>query len=260
MTTRRLNRIFQPDGRALIVAYDHAMVFGPGRGMAQPAATLGQIIAGGADAILTTYGLARRLAQELAPVGLILRLDGAGTSLGPADSTFKLFYTVEDALRVGADAVVVCAFPGTVQEETTLESLARVAAEAHRWGLPVLAEMVPGGFGGGPDSRTAEKIALAARVAAELGADWVKIPYAEGFQRVTSTCYVPAVILGGAKKGSSRHMLETIKASLEAGGAGVAVGRNIFQADDPARMTAAVASLVHGQASVEEAHRMLTER
>ncbi len=242
---RRLNHIFRTDGRALIVAFDHGMLDGPAKGMEKPARTLAQIVAGGADAILTTVGIATRFANDIASLGLILRLDGGGTKLGNMDGPGAQFYTVEDALRLGADAVAVSAFPGSPKEEATLETLARVVGAAHAWGLPVMAEMVPGGFDSGPEFRTADSIAIAARVAAELGADWVKIPYTEDFDRVTSSCYVPVVILGGAKKGGEDAMLETIKASLSAGGAGVAIGRNIFQADDPAAMTAAVAALLH---------------
>lgn len=253
MTIRRMNRIFRADGRALIVAMDHGLIDGPCPGLENPAETIASVVAGGADAILTSYGIACRFARELAPVGLILRADGGGTSLGKMDGPGAQFYSVEEALRLGADAVAVSAFPGSPKEEATLETLARVIGEAHAWGLPVMAEMVPGGFDSGPEYRTAASIALAARVAAELGADWVKIPYAEGFDQVTAGCYVPAVILGGAKKGSERIMLETIKTALLAGGAGVAIGRNIFQADDPAAMTAAVAAILHQEASVDEA-------
>ncbi|OIO96315.1 MAG: hypothetical protein AUK03_04175 [Anaerolineae bacterium CG2_30_64_16] len=256
MVTRRLSRIFCRDGRALIVAFDHGLIDGPARGMERPAETLAKIVAGGADAILTSYGATTRFAREIAPLGLILRLDGGGTKLGKMGPGSQ-FYTVQDALRLGADAVAVSAFPGSPQEETTLHTLATVIGEAHAWGLPVMGEMVPGGFDSGPEYRTAESIAIAARVAAELGADWVKIPYADGFDRVVETCYVPAVILGGARKGSERAMLETIRHALDAGAAGVAIGRNIFQADDPAAMTAAVAAIVHKGAAVDEAMTIL---
>lgn len=260
LTTRRLNRIFRPNGRALIVAFDHGMIDGPAKGMEQPAATLEKIVAGGADAILTTFGMAARFAKEIASLGLILRLDGGGTKLGKMDGPGAQFYSVENALRLGADAVAVSAFPGSDKEEATLETLAQVVGQAHSWGLPVMGEMVPGGFDSGPQFRTAESIAVSARVAAELGADWVKIPYADGFEQVTTGCYVPAVILGGAKKGSEQVMLETIKSALEAGGVGVAIGRNIFQAENPAAMTAAVAAILHNNASVDEAVEILETR
>ncbi len=256
-SVRRLNHIFRPDGRALIVAFDHGMIDGPAKGMEKPGQTLSQIVAGGADAILTTFGMATRFAKEIAPLGLILRLDGGGTKLGKMDGPGAQFYPVEDALRLGADAAAVSAFPGSPKEEATLETLAHVISQAHAWNLPVMAEMVPGGFDSAPEFRTAESLAISARVAAELGADWVKIPYGDGFQQVTAGCYVPVVILGGAKKGSERTMLETIQASLLAGGSGVAIGRNIFQAEDPAAMTAAVAAVLHRNASIDEAMTIL---
>lgn len=245
MMTRRLNRIFREDGRALIVALDHGLIDGPLPGLQRPGATLARVTAGGADAILTSYGVAQRFARELAPVGLILRLDGGATSLGSAGGPGALFYGVEAALRLGADAVAVSAFPGSAVELESLERLAHVIAAAHGWGLPVMAEMVPGGFDSPPEKRTVQAIALAVRVAAELGADFVKTPYVADFEAVTAASYVPVVVLGGAKRGNEAAMLADISAAIAAGGAGVAIGRNIFQADDPAAMTAAVAEIVH---------------
>jgi len=256
MTIRRLNHIFRPDGRAFIVAFDHGMLDGPAKGMEQPGKTLEQIAAGGADAILTTYGTATRFAKEIAPLGLILRLDGGGTKLGEMGPGSQ-FYAMEDALRLGVDAVAVSAFPGAPNEEESLATLASVIGDAHSWGIPVMGEMVPGGFDSPDHMRTAESIAIAARVGAELGADWVKIPHADGFEWVTSTCYVPAVILGGAKKGSEREMLVKIRGALDVGARGVAIGRNIFQADNPRAMTAAIAALIHEDVSIDKAMEIL---
>ena len=256
MTERRMHKIFQPDGRAFIVAFDHGMLDGPAPGMEQPGKTLEQITAGGADAILTSYGTATRFAKEIASLGLILRIDGGGTSLGELGPGAQ-FYSMEDALRVGADAVAVSAFPGAQNEKESLEILARVIGEAHSWGIPVMGEMVPGGFDSPDNLRTADSIAIAARIGAELGADWVKVPYAEGFGRVASTCYVPAVILGGAKKGSEQMMLEKIRDALDVGARGVAIGRNIFQAENPQTMASAVSALIHDNVSIQEAMEIL---
>ena len=257
LSNRRLGRIFRSSGRALIVALDHGLLDGPCRGLEDPAETIAKIVAGGADAVLTSYGIARRFARELAPVGLILRLDGGSTSLGPSDGAPSLLYSVEDALRLGADAVALNGFPGAPHEAASLANIARAVGLAHPWGLPVMAEMVPGGFDSAAKWRTVDNIALAVRVAAELGADLVKTPYAAGFEQVTGPCYVPVVILGGAKRGHERDMLVDIKAALDAGANGVAIGRNIFQADDPAAMTAAVAAVLHEGASVDEALALL---
>jgi class I fructose-bisphosphate aldolase len=256
MLTRRLNRIFRPDGRAFIVAFDHGQTEGPIRGIEDPGAALSAILAGGADAILATYGTARRFAQILAPAGLILRLDGGTTSLGTMTPAGQM-QTVEAALRIGADAVAVSVFPGTPEEAVGLRALATVVNEAHRWGLPVMGEMQPGGFDAPVSQRTAEAVAVAARVAAEYGADWVKVPYADGYERVIATCFVPVVMLGGSRTADPGALLQSVHTGLQAGAAGVAIGRNIFQARSPGAMSAAVARLVHGGATAAEALEIL---
>jgi class I fructose-bisphosphate aldolase/fructose-bisphosphate aldolase/2-amino-3,7-dideoxy-D-threo-hept-6-ulosonate synthase len=245
MVTRRLNRIFQPDGRTLIVACDHGMISGPDRGIENMEQTLAQVIAGGVDAVMASYGTATRFAQQMARVGLVLRLDGAATKLSAAPGPGAQFYAVEDALRLGADAVCVSAFPGSPSEEPTLEVLARVVRQAHAWGIPVMAEMVPGGFDSRPEFRTVESVSLAARVAAELGADWVKVPYVEGFRRVVEGCYVPVVVLGGPASAGPQATLAMVKAALQAGAVGGTIGRNIWQAGNPAAMAAALAGVIH---------------
>lgn len=251
--TRRINRIFRPDGRVLIVAMDHGLIDGPCKGLEDPGKTIAKIVAGGADAVLTSYGIASRFAKELAPIGLILRADGGGTSIGKASGPGSLFFGVEEALRLGADALAVSGFPGAATEVESLESIATIAREAHAWGLALMAEMVPGGFDSAPEHRTTENLALAARVGAELGADFIKSPYGPEFKQVTAGCYVPVVILGGAKRGKERDMLADIKAAIDSGAAGVAIGRNIFQAENPQAMTAAVAAILHKNASLDEA-------
>jgi DhnA family fructose-bisphosphate aldolase class Ia len=257
MNKRRLRRIFQPDGRALIVACDHGMISGPVRGIERLGDTLRRVIAGGVDAVMASYGTACRFEELLADVGLVLRMDGAGTVLGPMDGPGAQFYTVEDALRLGADALCVTAFPGSRHEEATLETLARVIRQAHAWGLPVMAEMVPGGFDSGPEFRTLQSVSVAARVAAELGADWVKTAYAPGFAQVIATCYVPVVVLGGPGKADPRVTLEMVRAAMDAGAAGATIGRNIWQAENPAGMAAALAAIIHDGASVAEAMKLL---
>ncbi len=244
MTIRRMRRIFRNDGRTLIVAMDHGLIDGPCPGLERPAEMIAKVMAGGADAVLTSYGTAQRFAGELAGLGLIVRVDGGATRLG-GGSQGALFFGVEAALRLGADAVAVSAFPGSPAEVESLERLARMIEAAHAWALPVMAEMVPGGFDSPPEKRTAEAIALAVRVAAELGADFVKTPYTPNFEQVIAGAYVPVVVLGGAKRGDEASLLADVAAAVQAGGAGVAIGRNIFQADDPTAMTAAVARLVH---------------
>ena len=257
MVTRRLNRIFQPDGRTLIVACDHGMISGPDKGIENMEQTLKQVIAGGVDAVMASFGTATRFAATLAQVGLVLRIDGAGTRLSPTPGPGAQFYTVEDALRLGADALCVSAFPASPIEEATLEMLARVIRQAHAWGIPVMAEMVPGGFDSAPEFRTVETVSVAARVAAELGADWVKVPYVEGFHQVVAGCYVPVVVLGGPSKAGPLATLEMTKAAMEAGAVGGTIGRNIWQAENPTGMAAALTGIIHHNLSVAAATELL---
>ncbi len=256
-SNRRLYHIFKSDGRALIVAMDHGLLDGPKKGLERPGEAIQKVVAGGADAILTSYGNARRFAAELASVGLILRADGGATGMSKNPGPGALLIGPAQALRLDADALAVSAFPGSAQEESSLTHLAQAIDAAHRWDLCVMGEMVPGGFDSPAELRTVENVALAARVGAEMGADLCKCPYAPGFERVTQTCGVPVVILGGAKRGNEEAMLAEIKRAVDEGAAGVAIGRNIWQADDPVGMTRAVAAILHDGATVAAAMKLV---
>jgi DhnA family fructose-bisphosphate aldolase class Ia len=258
MKIRRLGHIFRPDGRALIVATEHAAIFGPGKGTERPGETIAKVVAGGADAVMTSFGIAGHFVRELSPVGLILRADGAPTRLGP-DTAAPIWFSVEEALRLGADALCISAFPGHHTEGATLNNLASVTRRAKAWGLAVQAEMVPGGMGSGPEFRTTENVALAARVGIELGADWVKVPYVEGFGQVTGACFKPVVIMGGCRRNSEIEILAEVRAAMDAGAAGATIGRNIFEADDPEAMTAALSAIIHQDASVKQALTILRQ-
>ena len=257
MTIRRLNRIFASDGRTVIIALDHGLIDGPCEGFKDVGATIAAVVAGGADAILTSFGIAEKFAIELSRVGLIVRSDGAETNLGTASGgSLGQFFGPADAVRLGADALVVTALPGSDKEAATLENLAHTTAEAHRFGLPVLGEMVPGGFNGGPELRGTAAVALAARLGAELGADFIKAPYCDDYSTVTSSTFAPVVILGGSK-GDERLMLANIRDAIDAGAKGVAIGRNVFQCENPTAMTRSIVAIVHENASVDDALAIL---
>lgn len=252
----RLKRIFAADGRAVIVAMDHANTMGPLPGLERPGELLAQAQAGGADAILTTGGVAARFAERFGRLGLIVRLDGARSTLNGEEAPLSQVLMVEDALRLGADAVGCMGFPGSQQESSTLTYLGRIAAEARAWGVPLMAEMLPRGFAGGADARTAESLALAARIGAELGADFIKTDYStdpENYGRVIAGCYAPVVVLGGGRVDDPRQVFAVVRAALDLGAAGAAIGRNIWQHPHPDRMTAAIAALVHEDVSIEQA-------
>ncbi|MGI9952647.1 hypothetical protein V3F56_09835 [Moorellaceae bacterium AZ2] len=256
---KRLQHILRPDGRTVIVAMDHGGTSGPLPGIIDPAATLAEVITGGADAILTTVGVASNFATVLGSTGLIIRLDFPATDLVSGVHDCELFIEVETAVRLGADAVIVSAGPGKDVERKTLRNLARVAQECERYGMPLIAEMYPGGFNGPSEMMTLENLKLAARIAAEWGADMVKMPYLPGFEAVTAACYIPIVVLGGPKTDSQKEFFSNIHEAMAAGARGVAIGRNVWGHRHPARVVRVLTALVHENADVATAMAYLDD-
>jgi len=253
---RRLNRIFRENGRTLIVAMDHAGVFGNIAGLERPGETIRQVRDGGADAVLTTYGVCKRYSEDLADLGLILRVDGAITSFSWGRSHWRLVHDAKDALRLGADAVCCMGMPGSLFEDRSLHYLPKLVSECAEWNLPVLAEMLPGAFENPAELWTSENIGTASRIGAELGADFIKTTYSgdlEGFRSAVDQVNVPVVVLGGGTTDNPRELLSSIRNAMDAGASGAAVGRNIFQYPEPQKITTAIAAIVHDDATVDEA-------
>lgn len=247
---RRMQRIFKADGKALIVAMDHAAGMSV-KGLEDPSRVIRQLVAGGMDAIITTFGTARRFSDLLGDRGLILSAD---------NQTDVSSYAVENALRLGADAVKVEAFPDSPNRPLTMSNLARLGSACEGWGMPLLAEMIPVSYTA-KEAHTPANISRVARMGAEAGADFVKVHYTgdpESFRDVVGNCYVPILILGGPRGGESdADTLAIVKAAMEAGACGVAIGRKIWGHSKPEGMTAALAAIIHEGASVQQALKEL---
>jgi class I fructose-bisphosphate aldolase/fructose-bisphosphate aldolase/2-amino-3,7-dideoxy-D-threo-hept-6-ulosonate synthase len=249
---RRLHHIFASDGKALVVAMDGARN-GPATGLRDPLAAVQAVVDGGADAILTTYGMARATADVLRGQGLILALDSEDAI---AD------YGVEHAIRFGADAVELKVFPGN-PTETKLADLRRLAAECAKWGMPLLGEPIPVSFQD-TSAHTIENVARAARIGCECGADFLKVHYVppvdEFASRVIAECYVPVLCLGGPAKNDPADALRACYEAMQAGAKGIVFGRNIVNHPHPDRMCDALSEVIHGGASVDTAAKRLREQ
>jgi class I fructose-bisphosphate aldolase len=163
-------------------------------------------------------------------------------------------FSAADALRLGADAVICMGMVGYPEEASSLRVLTELVNECAAWELPVMAEMLAAGKDGSP--ATAADIGYAARIGAELGADWIKTSYAgpaADYRAALRGCYRPVVVLGGSKTDSDTTLLESIAEALQAGASGVAIGRNVWQHPSPGGLTRALVALVHGGASVSTA-------
>ncbi len=241
--------------KTIIVPMDHGLTVGPIKGIEKD---LGEIVnkiaLGGANAVLGHIGIPLYAHRGYGPdIGLILHLSGS-TSISP-DSNYKvLVNTVLEAVKLGADGVSIHINIGTKSDPEMLETLGRVSRECREFGMPLLAMMYPRGENI-EDEYDVEVVKIAARVAAELGADIVKTNWTgdpDSFKEVVNGCMAPIIIAGGEKSGI-KGILEITKQSIEVGGSGVAYGRNVFQAEDSTKVVRALCLIVHNNYNVEEA-------
>ncbi|MEM2905970.1 MAG: 2-amino-3,7-dideoxy-D-threo-hept-6-ulosonate synthase [Candidatus Bathyarchaeia archaeon] len=253
---RRLSRIFQSDWRTVIVPMDHGVTLGPVKGLADMPGIVAKLREGRCDAVVVHKGIARHVDTQ--GLGLIVHLS-ASTSCGP-DPTRKVEVgQVEEAIALGADAVSVHINVGADNEPEMLRHLGGIAGECEAWGIPLLAMMYPRG----PRIKSEHDVrfvAHAARLGAELGADIVKTNYTgsvETFKEVVAACPVPVIIAGGPRASTDLEVLEMVQASLEAGGRGVSIGRNVFQHENPTRMAQAIVGIVHQGLTAKEAYAKL---
>jgi predicted phospho-2-dehydro-3-deoxyheptonate aldolase len=244
--TRRLGRIFRDDGKTVVVPMDHGIPAGAIEGLADIRKTVNRVAKGGADAVLVHAGVAKTV--DTTHLGLILHLSGATRLTNNSDWKTRLC-TVKEAVRLGADAVSVHINVGSEHEQNMLEDFSRTLEECDDYSIPLLAMMYPRG----PkirDEHSYEVVSHAVRLGYELGADIVQTNYTgdvESFRDVVNSVRVPVVVAGGPKANSASECLRTVYESVKAGAAGVSIGRNVFQHQDPTAMTRAIAEIVHSE-------------
>ncbi len=255
---KRLKRIFRKDNRTIIVPMDHGVTIGPMKGIENMQATINKLIEGGTDAVLIHKGIAKHV--DTGNTALIIMLSAA-SNLTPNANTKVQVCTVQEAIRLGADAVSVHVNVGAQDEDKMLVKLGKVADECDVYGMPLLAMMYPRGPNIKNEHGT-EVVAHAARLGAELGADIIKTNYTgsiETFRTVVESCPVPVIIAGGPKCKTEHEILQMAHESTKSGSAGLSIGRNVFQSQNPTLMVKALSAIIHNGASVEKATKILGE-
>jgi fructose-bisphosphate aldolase/2-amino-3,7-dideoxy-D-threo-hept-6-ulosonate synthase len=250
-TAARLERI-GTGGNYVIVPMDHGITMGAVKGLKDIDGTIDAVTRGGADAVLTQKGIAPRVHPNKNGAGYVVHVN-ASTTIGPDEEDKRLTCTVEEAVRAGADAVSFHINVGSNHEPGQIEDLAALTDDAGRLGIPVLAMAYA--RGPGVDGSDPEALGHAVRLAEELGADLVKTGYSgdpDSFGHVVESTRLPVVIAGGSK-GTDRETVEAVRGVMDAGGAGVSMGRSIFQHDDPEAIARAVSGVVHEDLPTEEA-------
>lgn len=242
----RLSRIIRPkSGHCVMLAVDHGY-FGNVPGQLKCFGDLNPLFEH-ADALMLTRGMLRSCVSPDSDIPIVLRVS-AGASMLKELSNEEINVTIEECIRLNVSAITCSIFVGGEFEKQSLLNLSKLVNWGQEYGIPSLAvtavgrEMV----------RDYRYLGMASRMAAEMGASFVKTYYCEDFQNVTSICPVPIVIAGG-KKTPEREALQMARNAIDAGAIGVDMGRNIFQSDKPIGMIKAVRSIVHEGASVDEA-------
>jgi len=235
--------VFRPaTNRTVMLAIDHGYVQGPTTGLERVDLSIIPLL-GYADALMTTRGMVRSTIPPAAGTPIVLRASG-GPSILRELSDEQIVVSMEDAARINAAAVAVQVFIGGEFETQSVHNMTRLVDESQRYGIPVLAVTAVGK----ELTRDARYLRLATRICAELGAHMVKTYYcAEDFDTVAAACPVPLVLAGG-KKLPALEALTMAYRAIEEGAAGVDMGRNIFQRDDPVAMIRAVSAVVHESA------------
>ena len=245
--SNRLQRILKPPhGRTVMLAVDHGYFLGPTSGLERPGATIAPLLPY-ADSLMLTRGVLRASVPQNADVPIVLRVSG-GTSILRELSHEGLTVAVEDAIRLNASAMTLSVFVGAEGERESLLNLAKLVDAGEKYGIPVLAVTAVG-----KDMvRDARYLGLCCRIAAEIGAHFVKTYYCDGFEEVVGSTPVPLIIAGGKKIGE-RDAVQLAWNAMKDGAKGVDMGRNIFQSDAPVGMIRAVRAVVHDGASVADA-------
>lgn len=255
----RMERIFdRQTHRTVIVPMDHGITLGPIAGLIDLREAVEKVAEGGANAVLGHMGLPlhghRGYGRD---VGLIIHLS-ASTSLGPDPNHKVLVTTVEDAIKIGADAASIHINIGAEDEAEMLLDLGRVARLCDHWGMPLLAMMYPRGSKVKSEHEV-EYVNHAARVGAELGVDIIKTNYTgdpDTFKEVLEGCHTPVVIAGGPKMGTEHELFEMVYDAMQVGAAGVSIGRNIFQAKNPTLLVKRISKIVHENYTVKETEKI----
>ena len=190
-----------------------------------------------------------------ASVPIVLRVSGGNSIIGEDLSNEGLTTSVEDAIRLNVSAVAISIYVGAKHEHQTLINLGGLVDECQRYGIPVLAVTA---VGKELEKRDSRFLALSCRIAAELGAAFVKTYYCEEFEKVTESCPVPVVIAGGPKLETELDAFRMAADAIRLGASGVDMGRNIWQNPNPIGMIKAIKAIVHQGSTPEEAHGIYT--
>jgi putative autoinducer-2 (AI-2) aldolase len=251
----RMSQLIQPDGHCFFMPIDHGYFQGPTRCLEEPGETIEPLMPY-FDAIFCTRGVLRSCIEPVKSKPIILRVSGGPSVIGKDLAYEDITTSIEEIIRLNASAVGVSIFVGSSYEHESIMNLAKIVNECENYGIPVMAVTA---VGKELEKRDARFLALASRIAAEMGARVVKTYWCEDFEKVTCGCPVPVVMAGGPKTESEREVFEFVYDGMQRGAIGVNLGRNVWQNPHPVAMAKALRAIIHENATVQVACEIFSE-
>jgi putative autoinducer-2 (AI-2) aldolase len=249
------NRLHQlmPNGKCFFLPIDHGYFQGPTTGLEKPGQTIAPLLPF-CDALFCTRGVLRSAIDPVRSKPIVLRVSGCTSVVGQNLANEELTTTVEEALRLNAQAVGVSVFIGSDFERQTLKNLASMVNQCEKYGIPVMAVTA---VGKEMEKRTARYLALCCRIAAELGARVVKTYWCDqDFEKVVNGCPVPVIMAGGPKCETDHEVLEFVHDGMSKGAVGINLGRNVWQNPNAVPMAKALQAIIHQNIPLKEAKDM----
>ena len=247
----RMSQLIKEDGKCFFLPIDHGYFQGPTHCLEKPGETIEPLLPF-CDALFVTRGILRAAVNPIGSKPIILRVSGGTSVVGDNLANESITTSIEEILRLNVAAVGVSIFVGSKYERNSLLNLAELVNQCEEYGIPVMAVTA---VGKELEKRDARYLALASRIAAELGADLVKTYYtgkSETFSEVIEACPLPVLLSGGEKTKDPKDFFSTLRTCIDCGARGVAVGRNVWQSEDPPMMLRGVKKIVHENAEVSE--------
>ncbi len=250
----RLSKIFNPKtGKTVMLAFDHGYIMGSTSGLERLDLVLPDLLEE-VDCIMGTRGAIRTCVPPIYNKGVALRCS-AGSSVLDDDMSFEVIgVDIDDAIRMNASCMAIQTFIGAPGQKDSIENLVKTIDAGNRYGIPTLGVVAVGK----DMERTTKFFLLATRMLAEFGCQIIKTYYCEDFEKVVAACPVPLVVAGG-KKLPEKEALTLVYKAISKGAAGVDMGRNIFQAENPKAMARCVGKIVHENYSDAEAYNLYLE-
>lgn len=245
----RLAQLIQADGHTLFMPVDHGYFQGPTTKLEVPRKTIEPLLPY-SDALFITRGVLRSSVDPDNSKPIILRVSGGTSVIGADLANEGITTSMEEAIRLNVSAVGISIFVGTDYEKESLLNLSKLVNEGERYGIPVMAVTA---VGKELEKRDARYLALASRIAAELGARVVKTYWCEDFEKVTTGCPVPVVMAGGPVVDTELECFEFVYDGMQKGAIGVNLGRNIWKNDYPVPMIKALRAIIHESAKPRDA-------